>query len=121
MLLRLHESIILFDLASYVNSILLEGKEHKVPALLVHCVAEVADKFAKKPDAWLIAKKICLSRLNKLGYLQGIGLTAKGEKAEEEHLKEKEHDEKVLNYIKYYSKYQKYLKSKKSKSRKRKK
>ena len=103
-----------------ISGFLMEAKQD-APEILIHCIADVADKYKDRDDAWVIAKRICIASLQDKGYLKpgSMRLTRKGAAAERWHREEEENDEKFDKYVKYYKRYRAYLKKQRQKSKKK--
>jgi len=101
--------------------LLVEDEEAK--DILIHCVAGVVDRYKDKPDAWVIAKKICIASLQDKGYLKpgSLKLTAKGKRAELAHARERNEEdrEKYEKYLRYYRRYRRYLAKKRKRKKKK--
>jgi acyl-CoA synthetase (NDP forming) len=117
MLYSLSEAL---DVCNIAN-LLFEDEEAK--DILIHCVAGVVDRYKDKPDAWLIAKKICIASLQDKGYLKpgSLRLTAKGKRAELSHARERNEEdrEKYEKYLRYYRRYRRYLAKKRKRKKKK--
>ena len=101
-------------------SLLLE-EDKSAEEILIHCIADVADRHKDREDAWLIARKICIASLQDKGYLKpgSLILTPKGLESEKKHRREKQKEEKYEKYLRYYRRYRRYLAKKKKRRKKR--
>lgn len=91
-----------------------------VPEVLIHCIADVADRYSERDDAWVIAKRICIATLQDKGYLKPgtMQLTKKGRILDRKHRREKEKDDKFDKYLRYYRRYRRYLKQQRESKKK---